>query len=52
MVFEKLYVNEAGFSPVIMVDDLVKIHPAYSTKTDQPGIDQMLVILEKRLDLH
>lgn len=32
MVFEKLYVNEAGFSPVIMVDDLVKIHPAYRTK--------------------
>lgn len=32
MVFEKLYVNTAGFSSEILVDDLVKLHPAYRTK--------------------
>ena len=31
-IFEKLYVNEAGFSAEIQIDDLVKIHPAFRTK--------------------
>lgn len=31
-VFERLYVNEVGFSSEILIDNLVKIHPSFRTK--------------------